>query len=41
MSTSAVDDIVNQKLDVIAEELEELQIQHTRKRNEELKVIDQ
>jgi hypothetical protein len=26
VSTSAVDEIVNQKLDVIAEELEELQI---------------
>lgn len=38
---SAIDEIVNYRLDEIAEELEEKQIQHERKRREELKKVEQ
>ena len=41
VSASAVDEIVNQKLDQIVSELEDQQIAYERKRREELKVLEQ
>jgi hypothetical protein len=40
VSASAVDEIVNQKLDQIVSELEDQQIAYERKRREELKVLE-
>ena len=40
VSASAVDEIVGQRLDQIAQELEDQQIVYERKKREELKVLD-